>query len=62
MDVLDIPDYERWVTVARTQLDDATFAAAWAEGQKLTLDEAIAEAFGESPHTLMTHGRRGRSA
>ena len=44
MDVLDIPDYERWVTVARTQLDEPTFAAVWAEGQKLTLDEAIAEA------------------
>ena len=38
------PDYERTVAAARAQLDEATFAAAWAEGQAMTVDEAIAEA------------------
>jgi non-specific serine/threonine protein kinase len=37
-------DYERDVTAARAQLDTATFAAAWAAGRALTLEEAIAEA------------------
>jgi predicted ATPase/DNA-binding CsgD family transcriptional regulator len=37
-------DYERDVAATRAQLDTATFAAAWAAGQAMTLDEAIAEA------------------
>jgi len=37
-------DYERHVTAARAQLDEATFAAAWAEGRALTMEQAIAEA------------------
>ncbi len=32
------------LAAVRAQLDDATFAAAWAAGQALTLDQAIAEA------------------
>jgi tetratricopeptide (TPR) repeat protein len=36
--------YERAGEVARGQLDEATFAAAWAEGRALTLEQAIAEA------------------
>src|SRR5262249_10879132 len=32
------------VAAARAQLDEATFAAAWAEGQVLTLEQVIAEA------------------
>jgi tetratricopeptide (TPR) repeat protein len=38
------PAYRRAVAAARAQLDDATFAAAWAAGQALTLEQAIAEA------------------
>ncbi|HEX9440857.1 MAG TPA: hypothetical protein VF909_14320, partial [Roseiflexaceae bacterium] len=38
------PDYERTVAAARAQLDAATFATAWAEGQALTLEQVIAEA------------------
>jgi tetratricopeptide (TPR) repeat protein len=32
------------LATVRAQLDDATFAAAWAAGQAMTLDQAIAEA------------------
>jgi len=41
--------YQRGVAAARTLLDDATFAAAWAEGRALTLKQAITEALEESP-------------
>jgi DNA-binding CsgD family transcriptional regulator/tetratricopeptide (TPR) repeat protein len=36
--------HDRVVTTVRTQLDEATFNAAWAEGQAMTLEQAIAEA------------------
>ena len=36
--------YERALATARAQLDEATFDAAWAAGQALTLEEAIAYA------------------
>jgi hypothetical protein len=36
--------YEASVASVRAQLDQAAFAAAWAEGQALTLDQATAEA------------------
>jgi hypothetical protein len=36
--------HQRGLATARAQLDDATFAAAWAAGQALTLEQAIAEA------------------
>jgi predicted ATPase/DNA-binding XRE family transcriptional regulator len=49
--IVDIPisgaeraEYESAVAAARTQLDAATFAAAWAEGQTMTLDDAVAYA------------------
>jgi hypothetical protein len=32
------------VAATRAKLDETTFAAAWAEGQALTLEQAIAEA------------------
>ncbi len=40
----DRPDYERGVVAARTSIDAAAFAAAWAEGRLLTPEEAIREA------------------
>jgi predicted ATPase len=49
---LDPPDrllYDRSVTVTREALGEQAFAAAWAEGGELTLDEAVAEAFGDAP-------------
>src|SRR5262249_30260885 len=39
-------DYERDVAAARAQMDEAAFAAAWAAGQALPLEQAIAEALG----------------
>ncbi len=40
--------YERALAAAHDQLDDATFAAAWEAGRAMTLEEAIAYAFGDS--------------
>ncbi|HEX9440005.1 MAG TPA: tetratricopeptide repeat protein [Roseiflexaceae bacterium] len=36
--------YEQRKAAARAQLDEATFAAAWADGRALSLEQAIAEA------------------
>jgi tetratricopeptide (TPR) repeat protein len=41
--------FDRYAAAIRAQLDDATFAAAWAAGRALTLDEAIAEALRVAP-------------
>jgi tetratricopeptide (TPR) repeat protein len=40
-------EYERHITAVRAQLDEATFAAAWAEGRAMTLEQALAEALDE---------------
>ena len=37
----DRTNYERSVTAARSQLDEATFAKVWAEGRSLTMEQAI---------------------
>jgi hypothetical protein len=44
---VDKDDYERDVALARAQLGEEAFAAAWAEGQAMSLEEAIAYALGE---------------
>jgi hypothetical protein len=41
---VDRADYDRDVASAHAQLDEVTFDAAWAAGQALTLEQAIAEA------------------
>jgi predicted ATPase/transcriptional regulator with XRE-family HTH domain len=38
-------DYERDLATVHAQLDDAAFATAWATGQAMTLEQAIADAF-----------------
>jgi DNA-binding CsgD family transcriptional regulator len=38
------PNYERANAAVRAQLDEATFVAAWADGEALSLEQAIAEA------------------
>ena len=43
----DIPEYERYETATREALDEATFDTAWAEGQAMSIDEAIAYALEE---------------
>jgi predicted ATPase len=40
----DKPEYDRIIAQLRSQLDEASFQAAWAEGQKMTLDLAIESA------------------
>jgi hypothetical protein len=47
MDPTDRADYERAVAVTRAQLDEATFAAAWAAGRAITLEQVIVAALGE---------------
>ena len=40
------PGHEKYLSLVRNGLDEASFAAAWAEGQALTLEQAVAEALG----------------
>jgi predicted ATPase len=40
----DTPEYQRILGEVREHLDDRSFEAAWAEGRRLTLEQAIAEA------------------
>ncbi len=40
----DRVERDRYLPVARALVDEATFAAAWAEGEALTLEQAVAEA------------------
>jgi hypothetical protein len=37
-------EHDQYIAVARAQLDQATFAAAWAAGGALSLEQAIEEA------------------
>ena len=39
--------YDRQLARTRAQVDEATFAAAWAAGQALTVEQAVAEALAE---------------
>ena len=39
-------DYDRDVAAVRAQLDEETFAMEWAEGQALTMEQAIEYALG----------------
>ena len=43
------PEYERDVAAVRTRLDEASWQAAWAEGQAMTLEQAIAYALEGAP-------------
>jgi hypothetical protein len=43
-DMVDQAAYDQHVAAVRAQLDPATFEAAWAAGQALSLEQAIAEA------------------
>jgi predicted ATPase/class 3 adenylate cyclase len=38
--------FDRYAATVRAQIDDATFAVMWAEGQKMTLEQAKAQALG----------------
>jgi len=43
----DCPDLERAVAALRTQLGEAAFEEAWAQGRALTLAQAVACALGD---------------
>ncbi|MCJ7661024.1 MAG: tetratricopeptide repeat protein [Anaerolineales bacterium] len=47
IDLVDQPEHERQVAIVRAQLDEATFTAAWTEGQAMTLEQAIEYALAE---------------
>ena len=38
----DQAEFDHWLATARAQLDDATFASAWAKGRAMTLEQAMA--------------------
>lgn len=44
----DRAEYQCYVAAVRAHLDEATFAAAWAEGRTMTLEQAIHEALEEA--------------
>jgi predicted ATPase/class 3 adenylate cyclase len=44
LDDLDQTEYERITSKVRAALDEPTFTAAWTEGRKLTLEQALEEA------------------
>jgi tetratricopeptide (TPR) repeat protein len=43
----DKPEVAKYIADVRAQLDEATFEAAWAEGQAMTLEQAVAYVLGE---------------
>lgn len=47
-DPSDQKEFNHYMSVIHTQLDEATFASAWAEGRAMTLEQAITFALGES--------------
>jgi hypothetical protein len=44
MDGADQVAHDRYLAVARRQLDEQTFSSAWAEGQAMTMDQAVGAA------------------
>jgi predicted ATPase len=46
----DQAEFDHWLAAAHAQLDDAAFAAAWAEGQAMTLEQAIEYALAPDLH------------
>jgi non-specific serine/threonine protein kinase len=41
---VDQPGFDQWCTPIRTALGEEAFAAAWMEGESMTLDDAVSEA------------------
>lgn len=50
MNPSDQKEFDDYVTIVRAQLDDASFAAAWAEGRAMTMEQAIAYALENGTH------------
>ena len=47
VELSDQPEFERIIAAVHGSLDEATFRAAWEEGRKMTLEQAVADALGE---------------
>jgi hypothetical protein len=41
MELVDQKEFDHYVALVRSQLDEAAFAKAWAEGRTMTLEQAI---------------------
>jgi hypothetical protein len=54
-------DYERAVAATRTQLDADTFAAEWAQGRAITLEQAMAYALDVDQGGNVVACRRGEN-
>lgn len=52
----DRAEYDRYRAIARAALTEEAFAAAWAKGRAMTIEQAIAEAL-ELARTLLAAGR-----
>ena len=48
MGLVERAEYDRIIAKVRSQLDEATFNAAWEEGHKMTLEQAVAYALEET--------------
>ena len=57
---IDQSNFNSLVNAARAELGEAAFVAAWEEGKKMTLDEAVAYAMDEKP-IVIHHARHGRA-
>jgi non-specific serine/threonine protein kinase len=62
IDPADQPAYERNLAALRAGLGEAAFAAAWAEGETLTLAAAVAHALAEPPSTADAGAPRDEAA
>jgi hypothetical protein len=45
----DQAEHDRYLALAREQLDEAVFGAAWAEGRAMTMEQAVAYALEGAP-------------
>jgi hypothetical protein len=62
MDPDDRVEYNRNLDLARGQLDEAAFDSAWAEGQALTLEQAVQEALAPMSEAVSVGNHRTESS
>ena len=58
-DPVDLAEYEQGLAAAGAELDEEAFAAAWAEGQTMSLEEAINFALQPPGGGVPAHGYQG---
>ena len=56
------PDYDRSLATLREALEGELFAAAWADGKAMTLEQAIERAMAEGPQTSDVYATRAESS